>query len=214
MASLETRRMVLAAAAACEDKKAEDTRILELDPMDSGFTDFFLIASGTNARQVVAIADEIEMRMKREFATYPNSVEGRRQGEWVLMDYVDFVVHVFLTEKRAFYDIERLRKSATLVDLAQLNAALNEKVKAVRKKSPAKKVVPSNAKRAAGKKTALGNKVTATVTKPKIPARKGAKAAPVKAATKKAVTTKVTVTAMKSPVKKKVASKKKAADNG
>ena len=139
MASQETRRMLSAAFAACEDKKAEDTRILELDPMDSGFTDFFLITSGTNTRQVVAIADEIEMRMKREFHTYPNSVEGRRQGEWVLMDYVDFVVHVFLTEKRAFYDIERLRKSATQVDLAQLKSTLNEKVKAVRKKSPATK---------------------------------------------------------------------------
>ena len=92
--------------------------------MDSGFTDFFLITSGTNTRQVVAIADEIEMRMKREFHTYPNSVEGRRQGEWVLTDYVDFVVHVFLTEKRAFYDIERLRKSATQVDLAATEVEL------------------------------------------------------------------------------------------
>ena len=152
MASLETRRMVSVAFAACEDKKAEDTRILELDPMDSGFTDFFLITSGTNTRQVVAIADEIEMKMKREFHTYPNSVEGRRQGEWVLMDYVDFVVHVFLTEKRAFYDIERLRKSATQVDLAQLKSTLNDKVEAVRKKSPAKKESPSTGKEAAAKK--------------------------------------------------------------
>src|SRR6266568_958319 len=160
MASLETRRMVLAAAAACEDKKAEDTRILELDPIDSGFTDFFLITSGTNTRQVVAIADEIEMRMKREFATYPNSVEGRRLGEWILMDYVDFVVHVFLTEKRAFYDIERLRKSATLIDLEQLKATLIEKVKAVRKKSPAKKAAPAVAKKTAAKKASPAKKAT------------------------------------------------------
>ena len=139
MASTETRRMVLAAAAACEDKKAEDTRILELDPLDSGFTDFFLIASAANERQAIAISDEIEMRMKREFATYPNSVEGRRQGEWVLMDYVDFVVHIFLAEKRAFYDIERLRKSAKAVDVAELKAALTEKTQAARKKT-AKKV--------------------------------------------------------------------------
>src|ERR1700760_4157145 len=91
MATTETRRMVLAAAEACEDKKAEDTRILELDPVDAGFTDFFLITSGSNERQTQAIADEIEIRLKREFQTYPNSVEGRRQGEWILMDYVDFV---------------------------------------------------------------------------------------------------------------------------
>jgi ribosome-associated protein len=139
MVTAETRRMVLMAAAACEEKKAEDTRILELDPSDSGFTDFFLIASGSNTRQVVSISDEIELKLKREFGTYPNSVEGRRQGEWVLMDYVDFVVHIFLAEKRAFYDIERLRKSATRVDIDELTAALTEKVKAVRKKTAVKK---------------------------------------------------------------------------
>ena len=136
MPSTETRRMVLAAAAACEDKKAEDTRILELDPMDSGFTDFFLITSGANERQTVAIADEIEHRLKRDFGVYANSVEGRRQGEWVLLDYIDFVVHIFQSEKRAFYDIERLRKSARSVDTAELKAALAEKVKAVRVRSP------------------------------------------------------------------------------
>src|SRR5947209_20576243 len=101
----ETRQMVLAAAAACEDKKAEDTRILELDPADASFTDFFLITSGTNERQTQAIADEIEIRLKRDFGNYPNSVEGRRLGGWILMDYVDFVVHIFLAEKRALYVI-------------------------------------------------------------------------------------------------------------
>jgi len=121
-----TRLMVAAAADACDEKKAEDTRILELDSSDAGFTDFFLITSGTNERQTQSIADEIEMRMKREFGTYPNSVEGKRQGEWVLLDYVDFVVHIFLAEKRAFYDLERLRKSATLVDLKELQASLTK----------------------------------------------------------------------------------------
>ena len=145
--------MVLAAAAACEDKKAENTRVLELDPSDSGFTDFFLITSGNNARQTQAIADDIEMRLKRDFNTYANSVEGRRNGEWILMDYVDFVVHIFLEEKRAFYDIERLRKSAKAVDVAELKAALTEKVVAVRKKSAAKKAIAPK-KAAAAKKAA------------------------------------------------------------
>jgi ribosome-associated protein len=144
MAMTETRRMVLAAAEACEDKKAEDTRILELDPVDAGFTDFFLIASGSNERQTQAIADEIELRLKRDFQTYPNSVEGRRQGEWVLMDYVDFVVHIFLAEKRTYYDIERLRKSARIVDLRQLKAMLVEKTVAARSR-PAKKAVAKKA---------------------------------------------------------------------
>jgi ribosome-associated protein len=128
--------MVLAAAVVCDEKKAEDTRVLELDPADSGFTDFFLITSGTNTRQTVAIADEIELKMKREFGTYANSVEGRRTGEWILMDYVDFVVHIFVEEKRAFYDIERLRKSARPVDLTQLKVALTEKTAAVRRAHP------------------------------------------------------------------------------
>jgi ribosome-associated protein len=141
--------MVLAAAQACEDKKAEDTRILELDAVDAGFTDFFLISSGSNERQTQAIADEIEIRLKKDFQTYPNSVEGRRHGEWILMDYVDFVVHIFLIEKRAYYDIERLRKSARTVDLDQLKAKLVEKTTVARAK-PAKKA----AKKAVAKKTA------------------------------------------------------------
>lgn len=157
MPSIETRRMVLAAAAAAEDKKAEDTRILELDPMDSGFTDFFLIASGSNDRQTVAIADEIEHRLKRDFGVHPTSVEGRRLGDWVLMDYIDFVVHIFVTERRAFYDIERLRKSAKTLAIADLNADLIEKVKAGRKKaatpSPAA-ITPANPKLSAKKKAA------------------------------------------------------------
>jgi ribosome-associated protein len=138
MATTETRRMVLAAAEACEDKKAEDTRILELDAVDAGFTDFFLITSGSNERQTQAIADEVELRLKKDFQTYPNSVEGRRQGEWILMDYVDFVVHIFLTEKRAYYDIERLRKSAQTVDQKELKIMLVKRT-AVARAKPAKK---------------------------------------------------------------------------
>jgi ribosome-associated protein len=164
MATTETRRMVLAAAEACEDKKAEDTRILELDAVDAGFTDFFLITSGSNERQTQAIADEIEIRLKKDFQTYPNSVEGRRQGEWILMDYVDFVVHIFLAEKRTYYDIERLRKSAKTVDLRQLKTMLVKKT-AVARAKPAKKAV----KKAVPKKTA---KTTVTRSKPARPKAK------------------------------------------
>jgi ribosome-associated protein len=148
--------MVLAAAAACEDKKAENTRILELDPADSGFTDFFLITSAANDRQAQAIGEEIELRLKRDFHTYPNSIEGRKLGEWILMDYVDFVVHIFLEEKRAFYDLERLWKSARPIDVEELKAALKEKTAAARKKSSVKKAVAKKApaKKAAKKSTA------------------------------------------------------------
>ncbi len=154
MASTETRKMVLAALAACDDKKGEDTRVLQLDPADSAFTDFFVITSSTNERQSQAIANEIELRLKRDFATYPNSVEGRRVGEWILMDYVDFVVHIFLRHRRTFYDIERLRKSARPIALAELTAALTEKTLAARKKAPTKRV----AKKVAAKKSAPAEK--------------------------------------------------------
>jgi len=161
MPTEQTRLMVQAAAAACEDKKGLDTRILELDPIDSGLSDFFLVTSASNDRQAVAIADAIEMRLKRDFGVHPNSVEGRRQGDWVLLDYVDFVAHVFLAERRAFYDIERLRKSARPLTPAEfdaeLKAALAKKTRAVRSRSSAKsKPVAAKAAKtsAAGKKPA------------------------------------------------------------
>jgi ribosome-associated protein len=136
--SPESYQLLLAAAAACEDKKAEDIRILALDPSESGLTDYFLICNGANDRQNIAITDEIELRLKRDFGVYPNSVEGRRQAEWILLDYVDFIVHVFSAEKRAFYGLERLRKSATTISIAGLNAELKSAIAATRAKTPRK----------------------------------------------------------------------------
>jgi ribosome-associated protein len=194
MATPETRRQLLAAVAACEDKKGEDTRILELDPADSGLADFFLITSATNDRQVVAIADEIEMRLKKEFGLYPTSVEGRRQAEWILLDYVDIVIHVFLAEKRAFYDIERLRKSArplTSVELeAELKSELAQKTLAVRgasSKAPRKAAKVTTSKSPATK--ASKPRPTSAKSSPKgdsIVSAKPAKKAAKKAALKKA----------------------------
>jgi ribosome-associated protein len=178
----ETRILVQAAAAVCEEKKGNETRILELDPIDSGLSDFFLVTSASNDRQAVAIADEIEARLKREFGAYANSVEGRWQGEWILLDYVDFVVHVFLAERRAFYDIERLRKSARPLTPAEfdeeLKLALKEKTRAARSKAAAKKSAPSEKSKAAAKKSVGKGKTKAA-------------AAPKKAAVKKVVAKKV-----------------------
>jgi ribosome-associated protein len=176
MPSIESNQLLLAAAAACEDKKAEDIRILALDPAESGLTDYFLICNGTNERQNVAITDEIELRLKREFGVYPNSVEGRRQAEWILMDYVDFIVHVFSAEKRAFYGLERLRKSATSLSVADLNAELKAAITSTRAKKAAAKppVKKAVAKKAAGKKTATKKAPAKTKTAEKKPARKAA----------------------------------------
>ena len=172
MSSIQSNQLLLAAAAACEDKKAEDIRIMALDPAESGLTDYFLICNGTNDRQNVAITDEIEIRLKRDFGVYPNSVEGRRQGEWILMDYVDFIVHVFSAEKRAFYGLERLRKSATTISVATLNAELKAAIAATRathpkKKAPAKKA----AKKSAAKKTAAKKSAAPAVKLAKKPAK-------------------------------------------
>jgi ribosome-associated protein len=152
MPSPETQKLLLAASAACEDKKAEDIRILALDPAESGLTDYFLICNGTNERQNVAISDEVELRLKREFGTLPNSVEGRRQADWILLDYVDFIVHIFSPEKRAFYGLERLRKSATSISSADLNEELKATVKATRAKPAVKKAPAKAAKKTAVKK--------------------------------------------------------------
>ena len=171
----ETRVLVQAAAAVCEEKKGQHTRILELDPVDSGLSDFFLVTSATNERQAIAIADEIELRLKRDFGAYAHSVEGRRNGEWILLDYVDFVVHVFLAERRAFYDIERLRKSARPLTPAEfdaeLKAALKEKTRAMRKKAsaklkPRKALAKSTPTFAPAKKPSTASKATANKAKP------------------------------------------------
>lgn len=158
-AQKQTRILVQAAAAVCEEKKGRQTRILELDPVDSGLSDFFLVTSATNQRQAIAIADEIEFRLKHNFGVYANSVEGRRNGEWILLDYVDFVIHVFLDEKRAFYDIERLRKSARPLTPAEfdaeLTATLAEKTRAVRSKAAGKAVTSKSSPGKAAPKKAL-----------------------------------------------------------
>jgi ribosome-associated protein len=205
----QTRILVQAAAAVCEDKKGLDTRILELDPIDAGLTDFFLVTSATNDRQAIAIADEIEHRLKTEFGVVPNSVEGRRHGEWILLDYVDFVVHVFLAERRAFYDIERLRKSARPLTPAEFDAelksALAAKTLAARDKAAAKaKPTPAKSKPATVKPISKPSVVKATpAPKPKKPAKKGVAAPAVKAKTVKPAAKKIAV--------KKVLAKKPAA---
>jgi ribosome-associated protein len=177
MATTQVNQMLAAAAAACEDKKADDIRILALDPAESGLTDYFLICSGNSDRQNIAITDEIEMRLKREFGTYPNSVEGRRQGEWILMDYVDFIVHVFSTEKRAFYGLERLRKSATSLTIDELNSEITKAIAAGRKAKPVAK--KSAVKKVAVKKAVAKKAPVKTVAK-KVAAKGKKKAAPAK----------------------------------
>ena len=109
--SLQTRQQVAQAVKAIEGKKGEDIVILEMDKSSGAFTDYFIVCSGTNPRQIQAIADDVQKNLA-EVGQRPNSVEGYTQAEWVLLDYVDFVLHIFSERARKFYDLERLWKSA------------------------------------------------------------------------------------------------------
>jgi len=95
---------------AARDRKARDIVLLNLEQVAT-FTDHFLICSGTSSRQVHGIADEIERRL-RAGGLRPAHIEGYNHAEWVLMDYVDFVVHIFSEKARVFYDLERLWRTA------------------------------------------------------------------------------------------------------
>jgi ribosome-associated protein len=117
--SAQIRTQVASAVKACEDKKGEDISVLEMDKNSSAFTDYFVICSGKNPRQIQAIADEVELRLKRE-GVPANQVEGYNQADWVLLDYVDFVVHIFSEAARKFYDLERLWKSARKLTVDEL----------------------------------------------------------------------------------------------
>lgn len=123
MAKTERRRKVARvpreiarAVRAAEDKKAHDLVVLDLRKA-AGFTDFFVICSGSNARQIHAIADAVMEALAAE-GIKPAHVEGYDRSEWVLLDYFDFVVHVFVPETRTFYGLERLWGSADRLDVS------------------------------------------------------------------------------------------------
>jgi ribosome-associated protein len=109
------------AVEAARSKKAEDIVLLKIGPANS-FTDYFLICTGTNPRQVQAIADSIETTLKSE-GVRAIGVEGYQSAEWVLLDYGDFVVHVFSPQARQFYALERLWKTAARLPLPATNGS-------------------------------------------------------------------------------------------
>jgi len=98
------------------DKKATDVTVLDLRKADA-FTDFFVVCTGSNPRQVNAIADAVEHSLKQQ-GRRPSHVEGSERAEWVLLDYFDFIVHVFSSSARAFYGLERLWGNAKRIDIS------------------------------------------------------------------------------------------------
>jgi ribosome-associated protein len=117
----DLKQQVTEAILACQDKQAEDVAVLELEKDSGAFTDYFVVCSGSNPRQVQAIADAVDERLETLGLRVTHS-EGYKQAEWVLLDYVDFVVHVFSEKARQFYDLERLWKSAKRLEPSELLA--------------------------------------------------------------------------------------------
>ncbi len=105
------------AVEAALSKKAEDISVLDLENIAS-FTDCFVICSGLSSRQNQAISDEIEMQLKSQ-GQRPASIEGYQKAEWILMDYGDFIVHIFSRKARNYYELERLWKTARRVPLRE-----------------------------------------------------------------------------------------------
>ncbi len=155
MSRAESRKDVAIAVAAAQAKKAENIAILELDKSSSGFTDYFVICTGSNPRQLQAISDEVDQKLS-SIGQEPRHVEGYNQAEWVLMDYVDFVIHIFSENARKFYDLERLWKSARHLspeDLSKPSERTPARSRVAAKKAPVRKS-PSTAAKKPRKATA------------------------------------------------------------
>lgn len=165
--SSDLRSQVATAIDAAESKKAENISILQMDKSASTFTDYMVIASGTNPRQVQAVADEIEFRLKQA-GIYPNNIEGYNRAEWILLDYVDFVVHCFSEQARKFYDLERLWKSAKRLELSDLKGKISRASTKPTKASRRKPMKPAAS-------AAIGRSVRAATSRSKAkPAKKKA----------------------------------------
>lgn len=107
----EIRRRALRAAEVASDLKAEDIRLLDMRSLVT-YTDFLVICTGRSTRQTRRISEEIGLKLKKEFGLFPLGVEGDAAGEWVLMDYLDFIVHIFTPETREFYRLDVMWKEA------------------------------------------------------------------------------------------------------
>jgi ribosome-associated protein len=110
-------KSVAGAVQAALDKKAVDVVVLDLRKA-GGFTDYFVICTGTNPRQIHAISDGVEETLRKVLGERPALAEGVHKSEWILLDYFNFVVHIFSRDCRAFYDLERLWGNAERIEFA------------------------------------------------------------------------------------------------
>lgn len=114
-ATAKLPKAVATAIAAARDKKASDVVVLDLRKA-AGFTDYFVICTGNNPRQIMAIADAVRETLKKELGERPTLAEGVDRSEWILLDYFNFVVHIFSRECRSFYALERLWGNAERIE--------------------------------------------------------------------------------------------------
>ena len=117
----KTKAFISKICEAIEDKKGENILVLDISTISS-FTDFFVICHGFNARQNRAISDEIKERLKREDSISPTHIEGYQTAEWILMDYLNCIVHIFSPEGREFYKLERLWNDGEIIKFQAANA--------------------------------------------------------------------------------------------
>ena len=111
-----TRELLTLVCESIQEKKGEDVQVVDISEISS-FTDFFVICQGNNQRQNQAICDEIRHRLRNQEKVRPTHIEGYKGGEWILLDYLDFVVHIFSLRARAFYQLEKLWSDGRLLAL-------------------------------------------------------------------------------------------------
>ena len=114
---MDSKEMAKLAISALEDKKAEDIALIDISEV-SVLADYFLIASGTNRSQIQAMIDNVEEQLGKKGCN-PKQIEGYESANWILMDYGDIIVHVFDSENRLFYDLERIWRDGKKMDVAE-----------------------------------------------------------------------------------------------
>jgi ribosome-associated protein len=211
MPTSDIRKQVALALEAVHNKKAEDVSLLQLPGESSTFTDYFLICSGSNPRQVQAIADEVDERLSKDMGVEPNAREGYQTAEWILLDYVDFVVHIFNAQRRAYYDLERLWKSAHKLTAEELLHPEAEQAAPAEREMEVPRAKKKAAKKAVKKAPGVRAAAKASARVAKAPAKKTAvkKTAAKKTAVKKASAKKTVKKVARKTAAKKSGSKRK-----
>lgn len=117
----DSKRLCDAIVEGMQENKANDIVVLDLREIETAVCDFFVICSGESSTQVDGISSSVERRTRKELSEKPWRIEGKSQSEWILMDYINVVAHVFYKDTRAFYDLEDLWADAVRVDVPNLN---------------------------------------------------------------------------------------------